>query len=590
MSKETHIANESGSNGDRRSRVGDLGSGVTNLLSYVLISRFQYAHVRDKNTGALTLREGPDRLQLASNEELDGEIREKVRVGDRQFAIILNPFNPATKDIREGERETRIGPVTFALHPGEELEDGKVRDEFVLESDQGLLLRAEKDAPHPLAGTGNISADAILRAGAELLLVGSRRYIPHSNIRIVEERSAVALSRTQGIYVQNDDTGDVRLIRGPKDVLPAHNESFWEKELTTEELQALGYDAQPSVDGKSRVLAAAPRPRTEPCDAVVIDLEDNEAICIYDGDQVRVTFGPNTVFLEPHARPKVLFLSGSVPVRPNVLRTAKLKLGPDFIRDQVTVRTKDNATLVLEVNYRWRFRVDEEHPEQLFALKDFVGFAAQALGSEIRGEAAKHDFEDFHARAAEFVTTAIFKGSAERVFSENGLAIFGIDVEGITPEDTEIKRKLADAIKTNVDIYTKRVQEVASLESERRVIEGKEKNEQARRALIDSQGTNERARLVAEAEAKAEAGRVRAQGEAEAITIRAAAERTAEEARLQALAKILETPGGQAYIELERARVLKATDKIIVPTGSKLVLGIDGPTAKHAVTEDIPKH
>lgn len=50
----------------------------------------------------------------------------------------------------------------------------------------------------------------------------------------------------------------------------------------------------------------------------------------------------------------------------------------------------------------------------------------------------------------------------------------------------------------------------------------------------------------------------------------------AEEQRLIAVARVLESPGGKAYIELTRAQALKATDKVVVPTDSRLHLGLSG--------------
>lgn len=559
--------------GERRSRTGDIGAAASNVLSYVLLDQFEYCHVRDKDAGVLALHEGPKRLTLKSNEELTGGICAKVRVFERQFAVVCNPFDAASGTIREGEREVRVGPTTFALHPGEALEAG-VQDEYVLTSEDALLLRATVDAPHPLAGIGDVPLGAILRSGEEALLCGPRRYIPHKDVTVRERRTSLSLSETEGVYVQDDDTGEVRLVQGPCDFFLSHRESFWDKHLTQEELEALGYVEQELSDD-SRILVSSPRPRPTAHHAVVLDLEDDEAICLYDGDALDVQFGPQTIFLGPYVRPKVLFLSGGVPVQPNVLRTATLKLGPDFIRDELVVRTRDNATLRLSVTFRWVFRRDADHPEKLFALKDFVGFTAQTLSSEIREAAAAHTFEEFHSKAAGIAKGAVFGTATERVFAENGLAIVGVDVEEITPEDPDIKAKLADAIKTNVEIYTARVQEEAKLENARILIEGRAKNEEARKALVALEGANARTTLLAATEREAEATRICAKARADEIRIEAEAEREAEEARLRSVTKVLEGPGGQAYIELVRAQALKATDKVVVPTDSKLVLGLD---------------
>jgi len=563
---------------------------ATDNVSPILLSRFQFCHVQDRNTGKFTLHEGPNRLQLESHESLVGTW-DKIRVNDGQFAVVWNPFDPKTGDIVEGECEIRTGPCVFSLHPGEKLQDDKVKNEFVLTERDALLVKADKDVPHP------IEEGATLMAGSEFLIRGPRRFVPRKHLRIVAEREALSLAENEGVFVQNNDTGEVRLVRGPVDLLLAHNEDLWDKRLTDEELEALGLKVQ-NIGKESRALASAARPRSKDHEAVVVTLEDNEVICLFDGDKTRVEFGPKTVFLEPGERPKVLFISGGVPVRPNVLRLAKLGLGPDFIRDQLTVRTSDNATLVLEVNFRWRFTVDREHPEKLFALKDFVGFTAQTLSSEIREAAARKTFEEFHAKAAEFVKQAIFGDGQKRLFAENGLEIIGVDIESISHEDKEIQKNLTDAIRTNVQIVTHRAQEEAQLASERRLIEGKAKNEAARETLVKLQIANERTIalaqaetakqatvLQAEAEAQAEKIQIatileRARAEAEAIELRGQAEAKAEEGRIKAIVDNLNSEGGQRFVELERARALKATDKLVIPTDSKIFLGVPASHAK----------
>ncbi len=447
---------------------------------------------------------------------------------------------------------------------------------YVLTDDEAILLRAEADAPHPLSGKNSEYArNSLLRAGEEFLLCGPIHYRPHRNIRVKERRQKLSLSETEGKYVQNDDTGEVVLVSGPSDFFLGHNQTFWNKDLTSEEREAFGYIKQ-SVDHDARVLAAQPRRRISDSDAVVIDVEDNECICVYGQEHTRVEFGPQTVFLHPYEHPKVLYLSGGVPIRPNVLRVAKLKLGPDFIRDRIIVRTRDNAELLLDVIYRWRFDAEtarsSENPSSLFSVKDFVGFVAQTLASEIREEAAKHDFENFHSGAGLLVKKAIFADANERVFTDNLLIVFGIDVETVRPQDAEITETLAEAIKTNVRIYTERVQEEAKLASEARIIEGKARNEEARAELLKHQLTNDREQVLGKTLIEVEAARARDLAKAESLGILAEAKRRAEEARLQSLSSILETEGGKAYIELQRARILRETDKVVVPTNSHLRL------------------
>ncbi|MDP3771745.1 MAG: hypothetical protein Q8R16_05580, partial [bacterium] len=182
----------------------------------ILLNRFQYCHVLDRNTGVLTLHEGQGakgkRIQLENHEVLVGTW-DKVRAPDGSYAVVLNPFDATRGDIAIGEREVRPGPREFALHPGEVIEGGQVLAEHVLSDDDALLLRAEKDAPHPLAEANTAHpANAILRAGEEFLLTGPRRFIPHKDVRIKEYRKRISLAAAEGKYVQNDDTGAVRLV------------------------------------------------------------------------------------------------------------------------------------------------------------------------------------------------------------------------------------------------------------------------------------------------------------------------------------------------------------------------------------------
>ena len=230
----------------------------------VLLNRFQYCHVQDNNTGKTELHVGPTRIQLESHQVLIGTY-EKIRVFEGQFALVLNPFSVDRNDILEGEREIRIGPCIFPLYPGEKNEGG-VQNEFVLTDDDALLLRAQKDIPHPL------EPNQTMLAGTELLLRGPRKYIPNKDITVKEKRTLVSLADAQGIYIQNNDTGKVRLVKGPTDFFLESNESLWDKRLTNEELQALGYGKKDNNNQDIRSLSGTPRPRTKEFDAVVVAL------------------------------------------------------------------------------------------------------------------------------------------------------------------------------------------------------------------------------------------------------------------------------------------------------------------------------
>ncbi len=555
--------------------VADLRLLFVNLFRRVLLNRFQYCHVRNMRTGETVLREGPGRIWLGFFGDLAGDVQAKIVVNDTQFVVVHNPYNLQEGDIREGEKDVRVGPKTFSLRPGERLDEKGIQTVFVLTDSDALLLRAQKEAPHPT------SPDKMIPAGTEVLVRGFCRYVPHKDVEIVEQRQSISLSAEEGKYVQNDDTGLVRLATATELFLE-QNETLWDKVLTQDEMEALGYTTQ-RVGKDTRTLAVAPRARGKLSDAVLIDLESNQVVCLQGKEKTdrRVVFGPGKVFLEPHERPRILTLSGGVPVQPNALKVAVLDLGPDFIMDEIEgVRTSDNACLKLLVNFHWRFRVDAQNSEKLFAIKDPIGFAVEVLSAKIREVVAQHSFEDFHAKAAQLVKGVVLGEAGVYFFPENGFEVFGIVIDKIVPEDPDIQKKLTDGIKATVDVFTNRVREEAKLASEHRLIEGQLKNEAARRALLEKVVENARFKELEETKTRRQSLLESAQGEAEALLVKARAERETEELRLKVLVGVLAGEGGERYLALEQARVLRGTDKIVVPTDARLRLDLSGVGSK----------
>ncbi|GAB4328144.1 MAG: hypothetical protein Kow0069_35290 [Promethearchaeota archaeon] len=515
--------------------------------SILLLTKLQYCHVIDNNTGVVRLVEGPFRGPLESNEEVYGKIEDKLIVKEGQYAVVLNPWDPKVGDVRHGDREVRVGPTVFSLYPGEVLEEDTIFDEYVLVRDTGLLLKALKD----------FDDGGVQRKAGDLWIVeGPARYIPHKYARVEKRVKAISLGRDDGIYVKNALTGEIRLERGPKAVMLSPEEELYEKEYTDRELDAFGLDCD----------------EFDATRAIPLRLLKDQAAMIMVGEEQRVEFGPKTILLGPHEKPYVMDISGSTPKRPHVLKIWFVMLGPVFSTDELGVRTRDNAVLLLRLRYKWRFRVDPQHPEKIFAVEDFIGFATETMAGIIREEAAKHNFEEFHAHAAELIKKVVFTGNKESfVFEENGFEIFGIDVKNVVPEDPEIAAQLNAAIKSNMEVYVNKIQQNAQLEAERELVQGKIEIERERGTLIELEQANARARELGAARIAAEAAIERAKGEAEATSIRERARTAAEVERVKQLAEALTSKGGEAYIRLQQVLSFVNVDKtLIVPSDSRL--------------------
>ena len=306
---------------------------------------------------------------------------------------------------------------------------------------------------------------------------------------------------------------------------------------------------------------------------------------ITTGATQHVEFGPKIILLEPFERPFIMTISGRTPKVPDILKIFKVMLGPVFSSDELGVRTKDNASLKVRLRYKWRFIVDPDHPEKVFNVEDFIGFATETMAGLIREEAAQHNFEKFHSDATQIIKDVIFKkhGSSESgeeadsyVFEENGFEIFGIDVKNITPEDPEIAAKLNAAISQNMDIYVKKIQQTAELEAQRKLIEGKMDIEKARSDLIALEQENRRAEQLGQANIEAEAVRVRTTAEAEAEASK--------------ISKIIASLGDNPdrYIRLQQVLSFKNVSKtVVVPTDSKLFVPIGSMSGDDAIGKSL---
>ena len=354
--------------------------------SRVVLDKEEYCHIVDARNGEVSLVEGPTRRVLSYDESVVTTGR-KVVLPERYYCVVKNPA--LLGKVRYGDREVRVGPATFSLFPGEKVEKG-VLPEFVLTQYEGVLVKALEDCDGHSAGD-------------KFLVRGPCTFIPQKQVSVIRRVRAVSLSDTDGIYVQDQDTGDVTTVKGPVDYFIKPNEERYRKSLTDDELAGVGLQRKNSTKGV-RVLtrqAANTSFLEDPSNALVLELEDKEVVLLYDGSESRVERGPKTVFVGPYERPKILTLSGGKPIRSGVLKVGLLRLGPDFIYDQIKVRTKDNAQIVVDVTYKWRFLADRDLKDA-FSIDDFVGYAAETLSSDIRSLVAKRNFEDLHANALQY--------------------------------------------------------------------------------------------------------------------------------------------------------------------------------------------
>ena len=204
---------------------------VETLNAYVLTDR-KALHVRATRTftdATKTERKAGEEWLVTMSQSATHipDVYEKVvgevsltTLSNRQYCVVLDPFDGATRKLRLGQRELRKGECSFFLNPGERLEAG-IQNVYVLGEEEALLLRARESF-----ADGKVTHEP----GDRWMVYGPRDYIPSVEVEVVEKRKSIPLDANEGIYLRDIKSGAVSRISG-KSYMLLPNEELWEKEL-----------------------------------------------------------------------------------------------------------------------------------------------------------------------------------------------------------------------------------------------------------------------------------------------------------------------------------------------------------------------
>ncbi|XP_048766942.2 major vault protein-like [Ostrea edulis] len=476
-----------------------------------------------------------------------------------QYCVIQDVVDKHGKP-QLAKRELRVGPCSFFLHPGEKLENGKVQNVHILGQDDAIVLQAEEEYKDLMFKGKRRSP------GDVWMLRGPLEYIPPIEVRVVKIRSKIPLSKNEGLYIKDMQTGKVRAEMGPQSYMLTAFEELWEKDLPgiTEELLKQGGGAgtadirkmayfEQSIDPK--VLAGRDKTRL-----VTYRCPGNTAVQVYNYLErtARVVFGPDLVILGPHENFNVLSLSAGKPKKSNSMKSLCLMLGPDFITDILEVETSDHARLRIQVafNNHFEYNIDssEEEKCKLFSVPDFIGFACKQMGARIRAAVAQVSFDDFHRHSNQVLITAVFGVDAEGQintevrFSENNLVLSSMDIQSIEPVDAKMRDSLSKSVQLAIEISTNSIEAAASHEAarneqiargelERQKLYNEKEAEKERTTLLELQAVaaavESTGQAKAEAQAQAERIFIECESEIEAAKLRAEAAEIEHSAQLE---------------------------------------------------------
>ena len=506
------------------------------------------------------------------SEEFVGEVP-LTSLNNRQYCIVLDPYDPKIGTNRLGSRELRKGEDCFFLNPGERL-DGGVQNIHVLGEEEALLLSALEEFT---------DGDVVRKPGDRWQVHGPCDYTPSIYVRVVERQRAIALDENEGIYVRDLRSGRVRTVMGESYLLKP-NEVLWEKELSPE-VEALLESTTRDAPGRAQRVARS-RDKTR---VVSYRAPHNSAVQVYDykSRETRIVFGPDLVLLGADEEFTVLSLSGGTPKREGAIKSICLFLGPDFMTDTITVETCDHARLQLKLAYNWHFEVDMSSKasiSKIFSVSDFVGDSCKAIASRVRGAVAASTFDSFHKGSSDIIRRAVFgldKKSGEirnrLVFSSNALVVSNIDVQSVEPIDQRTRDALQRSVQLAIEITTKSQEATARHESMReaqiarghleiQMISDEVKAEKEKQTLLRLRAHTENimaaGEATADARAKADAGDIQAKAAVEKAKHAAEAKKIKANAEIARITKknLNELAEAQALNELEINRARRMAD------------------------------
>lgn len=190
-----------------------------------------------------------------------------ITLSNRQYVEVDNPWNEKIQKVVRGEREIRVGELSFFERPSEIITNPKPLQ--VLQEDESMVLLALEDHVDEQAGVNRIAGEKWTKRGPSL-------YEPSIKRQVVAVRKDIALDATEGVYIRDLKSGVVRAAIGQTVMLNA-DEELWEKKMSPLACQLLNRMHDRDA---SRV--------------VTYPAGDNTAVQIFDykTNEKRVEFGP----------------------------------------------------------------------------------------------------------------------------------------------------------------------------------------------------------------------------------------------------------------------------------------------------------
>jgi regulator of protease activity HflC (stomatin/prohibitin superfamily) len=482
----------------------------------ILVAANEYAYVQDLTKGDIVLYVGPTKISLSNTERLvelrvdrfapargddsSAGVQPFMVATSAQYVILENPPKDAAArpvkgsnsavELLTGRRVVVPGPVTFPLWPGQR---ARVIDGHRLREDEYLVVRVYDRIDDD---DGPIGTERIVR-GADVSF-----YVPPTGLEVVPHqtgfvRRAWRLHRGTGLHLRmlkafvagEDEQLPPGAYAAGQDVFLADREGYF---FPTDRIEVVAAVAAIPIeegagihvrDIESGRITTVLGPRTYMPDptrvevvgqqAVTVTVPPNHAVMVTARNRREVVRGPQLRILHHDEALEVLTLSTGRPKSDEaLLSTSLLQLEGNKVSDVVRLETADHVGLEVALSYRVSFIARDGVAEKWFNVKNYVGLLCDHLGSLLRAAARGVGIDQLHSGGAEILRKAVLGEKhgdgkrAGRLFEENDMWLYDVEVLDVNILDEEVEELLAGAQRTAIEFEIERRQEELRLGTE----------------------------------------------------------------------------------------------------------------------------
>ncbi len=420
-------------------------------------------------------------------------VRTAVTLERLEYCILLD---------EDGNKRFVRGPAVVLPRPTEQfVEKNGARKFRAIELNENSGIYVKVIAPYEENGHA-------FKIGDELFLTGRDQmiYFPRQEHAIVkygqtEIHYAIAIPAGEARYVLDRNSGQIRLHRGPSIFLPdprkevivrrvldprtvnlwfPGNREALEVNARLAALQEQQGNTEYVIDQDTAKRDPAParareevaqaksfagddftrsqtytQPRTIVLNtrydgAVALDLWTGYAMMVVSRTGERkVIAGPHTHLMEYDETLQRMELSTGTPKSDeHLFQTVYLRVLHNKVSDKLDAETRDLCQVHLHLSYRVNFEGDTG---KWFNVENYVKFLTDHLRSRIRGAVKQQGIEAFYGNAAAVIRDVVLGVQGEdgkrpgRLFEENGMRVYDVEVLDVTIGDEEIAGLLVGA-------------------------------------------------------------------------------------------------------------------------------------------------